>query len=108
VKISKRFTFDAAHRLPDWPEIHGHSYEVEVWFEGPVVDGYVIRESELTAATDAVRRELDHRFLNDVMDVPTSENIARWLWARFAAVGRVVKVRVYRGTVGLAVEYEGD
>ena len=39
MKVFKRFTIDAAHRLPDKPELHGHSYKVEAWFEGPVVDG---------------------------------------------------------------------
>jgi 6-pyruvoyltetrahydropterin/6-carboxytetrahydropterin synthase len=108
LKIYKRFSFDAAHRLPDWPDIHGHSYRAEVWFEGPVVDGYVIREAELTALTDAVRARLDHRFLNDIIPLPTSENIAKFLWEEFRAAGNLVKVVVLRESCGLGVEYSGE
>ncbi len=108
MKIFKRFTFDAAHRLPDWPGLHGHSYEVEVWFEGPAEDGYVMRESELARIVGAVRERLDHSYLNDIIPVPTSENIARYLWRELLPAGKLSRVRVYRPSIGLGVEYEGD
>ena len=44
MKAFKQFNFDAAHQLPDWPGIHGHSYTAEVWFEGPADNGYVMAE----------------------------------------------------------------
>jgi 6-pyruvoyltetrahydropterin/6-carboxytetrahydropterin synthase len=108
VKIFKRFNFDAAHRLPDWPDLHGHSYRVEVCFEGRVVDGYVIRESELVLLVEAVKKKLDHRYLNDLIAYPTSENIAKFVWREFAPAGKLVKVAVYRESAQMGVEYEGD
>ena len=108
MKIYKRFSFDAAHRLPDWPDIHGHSYTAEVWFEGPVADGYVIREAAFTALTNAVREKLDHRFLNDFIPLPTSENIAKFLWNEFRSAGKLVKIVVFRESCGLGVEYCGE
>ena len=108
MKVFKRFTIDAAHRLPDKPELHGHSYKVEAWFEGPVVDGYVIRESELSELVNRVQGKLDHKYLNDVIPNPTSENIAKFLWDEFAATRRIVKVVVYRESCEMGVEYIGE
>jgi 6-pyruvoyltetrahydropterin/6-carboxytetrahydropterin synthase len=73
-----------------------------------VIDGYVIREAELSALAERVRKKLDHRYLNDVIPVPTSENIAKFLWCEFAVTGKVVQVRVYRESCGMGVEYHGE
>ena len=108
MKIFKRFSFDCAHRLPDWPDVHGHSYQAEVWFEGPVVDGYVIRESELNAIIERVRTKLDHRYLNDFIGTPTSENIAKFIWDELAHTARLSKVQLFRPSCGLGVEYVGE
>ena len=108
MKVFKRFTIDAAHRLPDKPELHGHSYKVEVWFEGPVVDGYVIREADLAALIEQVRNKLDHKYLNDIILVPTSENIAKFIWDEFAATRKIAKVVVYRESCEMGVEYTGE
>jgi len=90
MQIYKRFTFEAAHRLPHVPEghkcarLHGHSYNVEVHISGePDAHlGWIMDFSDLAAAVDPVIRRLDHYYLNDIdgLDNPTSENIARWLW----------------------------
>ena len=108
MKVFKRFTIDAAHRLPDRPELHGHSYKVEVWFEGPVVDGYVIREIELNTLVKQVQNKLDHKYLNDIILVPTSENIAKFIWDEFAATRKIDKVVVYRESCEMGVEYTGE
>jgi 6-pyruvoyltetrahydropterin/6-carboxytetrahydropterin synthase len=108
MKVFKKFSFDAAHRLPDWPDVHGHTYRAEAWFEGPVVNGYVIRESELTKLIEAVRQRLDHRYLNDFIDPPTSENIAKFVWSLLAATRMLKRVLVYRDSCEFGVEYDGD
>lgn len=102
MKAFKRFTFDAAHKLPDWPEIHGHTWRVEVWVEGDAKDGYVIRESDFTKAAEVMKGRLDHRFLNDVMDVPTQENIARFVMEQFSVP--LTKVVVWRDSCQMGVE----
>lgn len=107
LRIFQRFTFDAAHRLPDWPELHGHSYTVELWFEGPVIDGYVIPERELLGLTKTIKEKLDHKYLNDVISTPTSENIALFIWGQLAHVESRKKVVIYRESCGMGVEYSG-
>lgn len=106
MKVFKQFTFDVAHKLPDWPGLHGHSYTAEVWFEGPATDGYVIPESVLTNTIEGVRKQLDHTYLNDFIELPTSENIARWIWDRLRPAGNLIRVRVFRDAIGFGVEYD--
>lgn len=108
MKVFKRFTIDAAHRLPDMPGLHGHTYRVEVWFEGPVVGGYVIREADLNVRVERVRTKLDHKYLNDIIPVPTSENIAKFIWDALADTGTISKVIVFRPSCGMGVEYAGE
>jgi 6-pyruvoyltetrahydropterin/6-carboxytetrahydropterin synthase len=106
MKVFKQFTFDVAHQLPDWPGLHGHSYTAEVWFEGPATDGYVVPESLLSEHVGAVHKRLDHSYLNEFIELPTSENIARWIWDQLRPVGPLIKVKVFRGSIGFGVEFD--
>jgi 6-pyruvoyltetrahydropterin/6-carboxytetrahydropterin synthase len=91
-EIFKRFTFEAAHRLPFVPKdhkcarLHGHSYEVEVHVGGEVDEftGWIIDFADIGEAFGPVRDQLDHYYLNDIegLENPTSENLARWIWER--------------------------
>jgi len=93
--IYKIFTFEAAHRLPNVPEghkcarLHGHSFEVTLTVTGPVDDttGWVIDFAHMKAAFKPYLQQLDHYYLNDIegLENPTSENIARWIWAKVKA-----------------------
>ena len=90
--IYKQFTFEAAHKLPNVPEghkcgrLHGHSFEVTLYVEGPVDDvtGWVIDFADIKAVFKPILKRLDHYYLNDIdgLDNPTSENIALWIWDR--------------------------
>ena len=92
VEIFKKFTFEAAHRLPGVPaghrcaRLHGHSFRVEIHVRGDVdpVTGWVMDFAEIKAAFRPIYDRLDHNYLNEIegLDNPTSENIARWIWAR--------------------------
>lgn len=103
MKVWKRFTFEAAHSLPDWPQMHGHSYTAQVWFEGPANDGYVIRERELSDMVESVRTELDHKCLNELMNYPTCENIARWIADKMPDA---IRVEVWRESVGFGAQWD--
>ena len=96
MEIWREFTFEAAHRLPHVPEghkcarLHGHSFRVEVHVRGPLDPtlGWVMDFADLKAAWKPLDDALDHRYLNEIpgLENPTSEVLARWLWARLAPV----------------------
>lgn len=105
MKICRRETFNAAHRLfiEGWsdeknlevfgkcshPNYHGHNYVLEVWVEGKVdpATGFVM---DLKLLKELIRDEIverfDHRNLNlDCPEfkniIPTTENIATVVWS---------------------------
>lgn len=97
MEISKRFTFEAAHRLPHVPaghkcgRLHGHSYAVEVTVAGEVnpATGWVCDFADITTAwVSAGLGALDHNYLNEIegLENPTSELLARWVWHRLSAI----------------------
>ncbi len=77
VELSKSFTFEAAHRLPTFPEghkcrrLHGHSFQVEVRVAGELDErrGYLVDYGDIKAACEPVREALDHRFLNEIKGI---------------------------------------
>jgi len=105
--ITKLFTFDAAHSLPEHEgrcrNLHGHGYKVEVTVEGRVQEagpasGMVMDFSDLgDRVRELVVDPLDHRYLNDVLEVvPTAEGIAGWMFATLSAAGLpIVRVRLW-------------
>jgi len=88
VLLRREFTFDAAHRLSKYhgkcERLHGHTYRLAVTLEGkPNEEGMIFDFVELkNAVQSAVLSELDHAYLNDIIDQPTAENIAMWIWRR--------------------------
>lgn len=96
VRLSREFSFEAAHRLPNVPaghkcaRLHGHSFKVELVCEGPVdpKTGWLMDFAELKDAFEPLHRQLDHNYLNDIegLENPTAENLARWIWVRMKKV----------------------
>lgn len=94
VRLSKRFSFEAAHWLPTFPDghkcrrLHGHSFRVTVVVAGTVPEdkGYLVDYGVIREATRPVEEALDHRLLNEIagLENPTAEQIARWIWERLA------------------------
>lgn len=87
--ITKRFTFDAAHRLDRLPaehkchRMHGHTYEVVFEFTGPVdAYGFVMDYAEIDKMWEPLYALVDHRVLNGVpgLELPTTEIVAAWLY----------------------------
>ncbi|MEU1959664.1 6-carboxytetrahydropterin synthase QueD [Nocardia sp. NPDC019304] len=92
MEIYREFTFEAAHRLPNVPaghkcaRLHGHSYRVVIQVAGELdpKTGWVMDFAEIKKAFAPLSEQLDHHYLNEVpgLENPTSEVIARWIWAR--------------------------
>lgn len=90
VRLSKSFTFEAAHFLPTFPEghkcrrLHGHSFKFDVIVAGNVdpAKGYLIDYGDIKNATHPIVQQLDHYLLNDIpgLSNPTSEMISHWLY----------------------------
>jgi 6-pyruvoyltetrahydropterin/6-carboxytetrahydropterin synthase len=92
VRLTRDFTFEAAHLLPRAPEghkcrrLHGHSFKVEVTVEGDVdpATGWFIDYGVMREALEPIRAQLDHYYLNEIagLENATSEVLAGWIWER--------------------------
>jgi 6-pyruvoyltetrahydropterin/6-carboxytetrahydropterin synthase len=118
VEIYQEFSFDAAHRFPSAPEghrnhgLHGHSFTARVVLEGAVDPrtGFIADLGDVEARCNALRAELDHKFLNEVDGLanPSLENIAMWIWGRLKReLPAVARVEVRRDSCRHGCVYSG-
>jgi len=115
MELFKEFTFDAAHRVLPYSGIHGHSFFVEVRMTGDrdAKFGWCVSVTEIEPHVEAVRHELDHKYLNEIegLSVPSLENLAQWIWGRLEpVVPGLMRVCFRRGAQGSSegCVYEGD
>ena len=118
MQLSKRFTFEAAHLLPNVPEghkcrrLHGHSFSVELHVEGPVGEhtGWVMDFAEISAVCRALEDRLDHRYLNEIpgLENPTSEVLAQWIWREARPALPMLTTVEVRETCTTRCIYRGD
>jgi 6-pyruvoyltetrahydropterin/6-carboxytetrahydropterin synthase len=94
VAITKQFSFEAAHFLPDYDgkcnSLHGHSYKLRVTVArvdkavtvGGQEDGMVIDFGVLKKiVNEKIISKLDHAYLNEIFPFrPTAELMARWMF----------------------------
>src|SRR5512135_643296 len=102
-RLDVEFYFAAAHRLPRYEgpcfRQHGHNYKFFIAVEGEVdprtgliADFGVLKQ----VVQEEVLARVDHRNLNDILDNPTAENIARWIWEALASrLPGLAEVRLY-------------
>ena len=118
MEIWKEFTFEAAHRLPNVPvdhkcaRLHGHSYRVRLTARGELDPhlGWVVDFDTIREAFEPVRLRLDHYYLNEIegLENPTSELLARWIWARTKPrLPQLARVEVME-TCTSGARYEGE
>jgi 6-pyruvoyltetrahydropterin/6-carboxytetrahydropterin synthase len=91
--ISKSYSFEYAHILPWHPgkcgHLHGHSGHLTVYLRGRlnkygiVEDFYDVSRIVKMAVID----KLDHQFLNDFLENPTSEEILLMVWLMLEDAG---------------------
>jgi 6-pyruvoyltetrahydropterin/6-carboxytetrahydropterin synthase len=118
MEIYKEFRFEAAHLLPNVPpdhkcaRLHGHSFRVVLHVEGPVGDdsGWVQDFADLSAAWQPLHAVLDHYYLNEVpgLENPTSENLARFVWARIKPTLPMLSKVVVKETCTSGCVYRGE
>lgn len=89
-KIGKHFDFESAHQLKGsiygkCQNLHGHRYHLVIEVEGDVDKfGWVCDFAELDdIARKSVIDKFDHKDLNDFFEVPTVENIAKFIFETF-------------------------
>ena len=114
-RVTRTFTFDAAHDLPWHPgrcrRLHGHTYRLEVSIEGPIgPNGIVTDFGDVdTMVQTHILDRYDHRYLNDLLDNPTAELLAADIWKVLDGSGlgaeplRLVRIRLWE-TPDSAVE----
>lgn len=93
----KRYSFQAAHRLPHVPaghkcgNMHGHGFELVLHVQLSGLSSESYSSQDLAAVYQAIddawsplREELHYACLNDIVGLenPTSEQISCWLWSR--------------------------
>jgi 6-pyruvoyltetrahydropterin/6-carboxytetrahydropterin synthase len=105
--ITKIFSFDAAHTLPEHKgkcrQLHGHTYSLEVTIEGALQErgpatGMIMDFAELDQEVKKLVVEpLDHTHLNDHFDfAPTAEALAVWMLRTLQEAGLpVIRVRLW-------------
>ena len=118
-RISKTFTFEAAHRLQyhggHCRRLHGHSYQVTVSISGSLTPsgsegGMVMDFGRLSEAWAPIKERLDHRTILQYSDpltkalppddviltpfTPTAENLAEYIWGRLQRIHDHLQVTV--------------
>ncbi len=117
VRLTRDFTFEAAHLLPRTPEghkcrrLHGHSFRCEVMVEGEVdpETGWFLDYGDVLDSVEPVRARLDHHYLNEIpgLENPTSESLCRWIWEGLKpALPSLTRVTIHE-TCEARCEYEG-
>jgi 6-pyruvoyltetrahydropterin/6-carboxytetrahydropterin synthase len=94
-RITKTFSFDAAHWLPEVPpehrcrRLHGHTYAVELGLEADLDLrlGWVQDYGEVSRAFRPLLERLDHHCLNEIegLENPTAEMLAVWIFQNLRA-----------------------
>ena len=113
MKITAEFHYDAAHKLPMVPpghkcgNLHGHTYRLLITVDGPVgLDGFVIDFADVKSAVKPLVAQLDHCYLNDIIENPTVEVQLEWLWDRIKLPG-LAELTLFEGLTNSAT-YSGS
>ena len=94
--LSVSDTFSAAHRLCGYEgacsNLHGHNWKVRVGLKTDQLDsiGMAMDFGRIKSILQGILADFDHAYLNDVPGLhgtnPTSENLARHIYERFAEI----------------------
>ena len=116
--IYKKYFFDTAHYMPNYPKdhrygkIHGHSYEMIIHFNGKVNEknGWVLDFERIDKLVKPLLEIIDHSTLNDIegLENPTNENLAKWFWKNLKKSSfQLEKIEINRPRIGGCI-YSGE
>ena len=95
--------------------MHGHSYRLDVTVRGPIRSRGPARgmvedfETIERIVRQRVLDALDHRNLNDVVENPTVESVARWIWRQLKKhVRGLDEVVLWETRTSCAILRKGD
>src|SRR5262245_57816042 len=115
--VTKEFTFDSAHNLPNYHgkcgRLHGPTYRLPVTIaattepeSGMALDFAILGE--------IVEREvvavLDHQYLNEIIPISSAENVTLWIWRKLTGKlprAKLFEIRLHE-TPTSSVTYRGE
>ena len=113
MKLTQTFIFEAAHTLKtryvdihtkmQSENIHGHTYTASISVKGePDKDGMVKDFGHFKWAIDAIKLQLDHKFLDNVegLNRPTMENLCLYIANYLKSFDGLCEVTVERTATG--------
>lgn len=109
MRLSKVFRFDSAHKLPFFKNkcsnLHGHTWKLIVSIEGYVDEQGIVRDfSEIKKiVNEKVIEKLDHKYLNDIIENPTCENMLLWIKKELNDLEGLKKLELYETPDSFAV-----
>ncbi len=112
MELSCTFHFAASHFLTKYhgkcEDLHGHNYKVIVTIEGELQDDGMVLDFKIVKKTvkEKVISILDHKHLNDIIENPSAEHVAIWIWDKIKNDIPLKKVTVYE-TENYSCTYEG-
>lgn len=85
--LKHHFYIESARSLPLLPSthpcshVHGHSFHIIVHLIGEKNQlGWVIDYNEIKNQLHPLLKSLDHRYLNDILENPTTENLCEYFY----------------------------
>jgi len=106
--ISKMFTLEAAHFLPNHEgkckHLHGHAYKIEITLIGKKQDrgpaqGMILDFGKLKQLVNMfIIDELDHKLLNGIpgLENPTAENMVEWIFDVLMSKSELMRTHLFR------------
>lgn len=88
--------------------LHGHNYKLIVTIEGEVhKDGMVMDFADIKKiVNEKALNDLDHSHLNEILENPSSENLAVYIWDKLKKDLPLKKITIYE-TENCFCEYKG-
>jgi 6-pyruvoyltetrahydropterin/6-carboxytetrahydropterin synthase len=102
MRVGRHFFIDSSHLLPGHAKcgvMHGHTYRIDIELEDSVDDtGMVLDFGEICVKTEAFLEHLDHVHLNEVLPMPTVENLVSHVFEGLREVlPALARVRIWEG-----------